>query len=1232
MGIGELSVTIFATDVDPVALEVASRGVYTELQMHGVPEQFRDRFFARTANGEYQVLPHVRKRVVFAIHNILSSPPYFQIDLISCRNVLIYFKAEAQSKVLHVMRYSLRPDGIMVLGHAEALTKDSEPLFTPLDDRLRVFRCIGPHRRSGHFSTFLDMSALSALGGRSTARSSAPPAIGPIDHIAKTVNEFLVRRHAPPTIVFNDEQQLLFTVGDVSEYLSVTRDQSVPSLDVMKCVRRGLASALSIATRSCRKGAPEASFKGLPLDSIGGEHADRRGSSGAAREVADPPTAGRSSEATAGELRVRCSKVVNLNVTMLLGASGERLFAATFEANEPPQLSHSALDGGGVAVPAMTAEGQDLVAHLEDELQTTRRQLQTTVEELESANEELQSTIEELLSSNEELQSTNEELQSVNEELFTVNNEYTSKIRELTELNLDLMNLLHGTDIGCIFLDENLCIRKYTDAVSKHIPLRPGDIGRPLRELVRPPFQCVISDSENALFAGDSCESEVGNEAGQYFLVRSLPYRDEREQVVGAVVTFLDVTRLKRTLLEVEVQRARAELAHKAKSEFLESVSHETRSPVHAISGFAELLLASGELTEDGRRCVANIYQSSRLLTSLLDDVLLLSAAENEELVLLKDEFNVQSMLYEVAQVLSVSAEQKGLELLVEVDPHLPLLCVQDASRLRQVLFNLSTNAIKFTDTGYVKLSAELVSLRSVAGEGKRTASPEREQPEGAAEASSKEAASEGGTDTGVHFMAMVRFSVRDSGCGIEKQMQEKVFEKFVQQDSTVSRRTGGVGLGLSIVRKFVALLQGTCTLKSQVGEGSTFDIELECEALRHDGHFLCLGDYAQFPVGSGLKAAKEAAPADDPLHRARVTLVMPRCEYRKSLSKTLSGMHLLGEVCDGLREAEQATGGGVVVIDARVLTGQGMLGELERISPVLNERFDVIVCVFSLSSTVRMQPRWTELMPSIRSITHPLPLPWLLSLMSNFVCTRSATGHSESPLKSRTGFTSPDESYFSSARLGSPTDLHVEHSANGVHRPNALGAVNHPASTMVSEDEPLGRHSQDAPEDGIDHSGTRESGKIAPRVLVVDDNAVNLMVAKRLLQRIGCEVQTASSALEGVRQARTATTPFDLVLCDLAMPGVSGFDMLPLMRAVDAYEHVPIVALTATKTGVAREKALQVGFTDYMCKPVGMMQLAGLLQRCGFEVEPSFVLGPAVGLDISPRAMAANGPLSARR
>ena len=489
-------VQVFATDTNHDALEVGRLGRYPLGIAAQVPAPLLRRYFSRTEDRQHFVVSEeLRSAVVFGLQNLFADPPFGRVDLISCRNVLIYLEPEVQKRVLSLFHFALRKDAHLLLGSAES-NGGRDDLFRPVSKKWRLYRHEGRTRAE---ALTLPPQVGEALSSSTLTQSNR--SVSSAGHAALAAQKLILDRFAPAAILINSQCEALYFCGPTDEYLM--RLRGAPTLDLLAMVREGLRSRLQGAVR-------EAVAQDLPVVATGAHMKQ-------------------------GEAFVP----VLITVTPVRDSELGRVFLVVLQPDHKPAL-----------IPIdKSAEGV-LVRHLEEELQDTRAELQGTVERFEAthenlrlSNEEVITTNEELRSLNEELESSKEELQSLNEELTTVNQQLETKLRELESAHNDLNNLLNNSDIATICLDQTLRIKWFAPATQKQFNFIAGDIGRPVRDIASAVGDSTLLPAARAVLAQQPVpDQEFQRESGRWYMRRALPYVAEGGQVSGVIVNYTDIT------------------------------------------------------------------------------------------------------------------------------------------------------------------------------------------------------------------------------------------------------------------------------------------------------------------------------------------------------------------------------------------------------------------------------------------------------------------------------------------------------------------------------------------------------------------------------------------------------------------------------------------------------------------------------------------------------------------
>jgi two-component system, chemotaxis family, CheB/CheR fusion protein len=498
-----LKVQIFATDIDDHALEIARAGIYPEIVVRGLSPERLDKFFIKQG-ATCRIVKQVREMCIFSVHNVVKDAPFSKLDLISCRNLLIYFDLPLQTRVLALFHFALRQGGYLFLGPSETVTSQPK-LFAKVDTRARLFK--GRSIETERFAAELPLGPESV---RPTDTEMAQIQFSAREAIGRRAQRFL-EAYAPAAVVIDDQHEIMHFSGRTGRFLQPT--PGTASLNLFNIVEASLRPDLRTALN---------------------------------HSIAQNRRVVRENIHLAVDDAVL---LIKMAVEPLPAREGEqRLYLVVFQdLGQVRPEAHSD--------PSSPGHDNEVVQHLEAELIATRERLQTTIEELEtsneemkSSNEEFQSVNEELQSSNEELETSKEELQSVNEELETVNAELNSKVESLDRVLSDRKNLLESTEIAAIFLDNNLRIKSFTPAVTEIVHLIETDVGRPITDMVtRIAYPDLSRDLARVLRTLSRIEQEVVlSDGSASYIMRILPYRTVENVIDGVVVTFIDITARKR--------------------------------------------------------------------------------------------------------------------------------------------------------------------------------------------------------------------------------------------------------------------------------------------------------------------------------------------------------------------------------------------------------------------------------------------------------------------------------------------------------------------------------------------------------------------------------------------------------------------------------------------------------------------------------------------------------------
>lgn len=858
---------IFASDVHDQSLYFAGRGVYHEEQLEGVTPKRLERFFIARQDG-YHVAPEIRKMVVFTPHNFLRDAPFTRLDLVTCRNVLIYLTQPAQRKALSMFHFGLKTNGALCLGSSETVG-DLEDEFEAIDEVARIYR---KHRdvrlmttvRSSVPTKLLKRSGLatewSSRMSRNSEVSNSVSASSLLCIYDQILNEFI-----PPSILINEKRELLHSFAGAGKYLRVGDGR--PSTDVLDIIHPDLKSAFLSAIRRVNQSGQPLVYSKIKCQ-------------------------------TEEEL-----EFVRMTVTPYFEVDDDEKVARllirfdTDSVSAEPQIEE-------VVVSEFSTEEMNAMA---SELQSTRNNLQSTIEELKSTNEELQSANEELTAANEELQSTNEELHSVNEELYTVNSEHQRKIDELTELTDDMDNLLTTTNVHTLFLDSELRLRRFTPRIAELFNLIPQDISRRFGSFTYNLMdEELVDEIKGVLETGESFQREVRDCNNNWFLLRIFPYL-ARGKVDGVVLTLIDITSLKEAAEALRLSEERFDLAVRGSNEGIWDWPDVTQEAMWCSDRMYELIginrdeieltfslwrdlihpedrdyvldrlnshLENGDCYDveyryecgDGEyrwyhtcgEAVRDENGKAIRMAGSVEDITDSKKDREEvsEAVRRRDQFlamlshelrnplgailNATSLLEsdhiapelivkackvvtrqsrQMARLLDdlldvsrithgkIDLEQKTLDLVKLANEAIDLLDMQFKENKQQLTVELPDEAV-YVKGDPARLQQVLVNLLMNA---------------------TKYTPEEGDISVTLiseDYQAVIY--IRDTGCGMPPEMLEKVFELFVQSDETIDRSNGGMGVGLTLVRSVLSLHGGTITAHSDgPGQGSVFEVRL---------------------------------------------------------------------------------------------------------------------------------------------------------------------------------------------------------------------------------------------------------------------------------------------------------------------------------------------------------------------------------------------------------------------
>ena len=653
----QVKLQVFASDVDPGAVAQAREGLYPASIAADVSAARLKGFFCREEDG-YRILPELRGAVVFTVQDVLSDPPFSRLDLVSCRNLLIYLRPEAQARVISLLHFALRDRGVLLLGGAETIA-DTAGRFEVISKPERLFRRIGRSRPG-------DLGFLSGAieGGRGPTRAGPAAGASRQAALAELCRRQVLETYAPAAVLIDAKHTCLYSLGPTEAYLRVPPGH--PTHDLLSMTRPDVRARLASAIRQAG-----ASDTRVVISGIGSTRKPHL----PAYSIAVQP--------------VRLESEPLMLICFL---------------DEPRLLMTEQTQSRARSAPPV---GDTQSATLEAELEATRVELQGAIHSLEMAAEEQKAINEEALSVNEEYQSTNEELltskeelQSLNEELTALNTQLQETLeRQRTTAN-DLENILNSTDVATLFLDTGLRIRFFTPATRALFKFIPADVGRPLADLASLAADTeLLRDARAMLAAPTVVEREIETE-GTWYLRRMMPYRTHDQAVEGVVITFTDITERHRQAAALDVARQDAEQANLAKTRFLAMASHDLRQPLQTLALIQGLLARRVEEGE-AARLVALLDPTLGAMSGMLNTLLDINQIDAGTTPVKLEDFPLAGMLGQLRDEFIYLAQAKGLKLrVVACDLHIR----SDPRLLEQMIRNLLSNALKYTFEGGILL------------------------------------------------------------------------------------------------------------------------------------------------------------------------------------------------------------------------------------------------------------------------------------------------------------------------------------------------------------------------------------------------------------------------------------------------------------------------------------------------------------------------------------------------
>lgn len=726
-------IKIFATDIDQRAIDKASKGVFSETILEEVPKSLLGKYFTRV-DDTYHVKKELRQMVIFARHDISKDPPFNNIDLASCRNLLIYIEPLLQEKILSYIHFSLNENGYLFLGSSETPGVLSTA-FDEVSKKHKIYRNCSSAR-------IIDLNRLNPFERSKKPLTTISQPVGAPRLFAETkiISNFkdaLLEDMVPPSVIIDDNQDVVHVAGEIDRYLKLPKKQL--TLNVLKMVDEQLYLAVSNAISKVkghgqRFVSPVNEFKGAAVDHL----------KIVAKQYTEPN-----------------SKKIYIIISFI------EVSPAVGVVSKSSQTS---------AKIDIAKERDSHIRRLEEELKETKEYLQSTVEELETSNEELQATNEELMAANEELQSSNEELQSVNEELYTVNNEFENKLTEMTELNDDLNNFLQSTHIATLFLDNELNIKRFTNALTNLVKLNTNDIGRYVGDFNNP-FQDfnIVTTAKQILDDFQPVEREVVTDKGAVYLMRNLPYVTSKKEVKGVVFVFIDVDELKQAERQLKGKAEELERSNVELEQFAYLASHDLKAPITNIDSLIGVMESEQFLKKSGeevfKKLQSAVYRMKRTISTLNEVI-----AVKKNLDIKPENLSFDHVLKEVLQSVEEQVNKSQAQIITDFSK-CPTVFFPSI-HLQNVIQNLITNALKYAKTGV----SPVVKVHSYKQNG---------------------------------YVCLV---IKDNGRGIDLNVyHDKVFGLFQRFHLDVE----GKGIGLHITKSTIERYGGKIEIASTEGQGT---------------------------------------------------------------------------------------------------------------------------------------------------------------------------------------------------------------------------------------------------------------------------------------------------------------------------------------------------------------------------------------------------------------------------
>jgi two-component system CheB/CheR fusion protein len=1147
-----IKLQVFASDVDEDAVALARDGRYPESITADVSAQRLVRFFTREEHG-YRVTPELRAVVVFTVQDVLADPPFSRLDLISCRNLLIYLRPEAQQKVLLLFHFALSEGGILVLGGAETVGS-LDDRFVPISKTQRIYRQIG-RRRPGE----IDFPIGSGAGARPIWPGAPHPAAARGINASDLMHRLLIETYAPASVLINRKYECLYYSGPTDRYLQVAAGE--PSRDLLAMAREGLRTKLRTAVQQ------------------------------ASRERTHTITTGAQARSGGGALAVR------IEVHPVQRNGEELLLVSFFEEPAPEPKPDRSVE---------PAHDQSRVAELERELEATRKELESAIHDLETGNEVQKAINQEAMSANEEFQSTNEELmtsreelQSLNEELTALNSQLQEALERQRSTSNDLQNILDSSGVATLFLDSELNIRFFTPAAKSLFRVIATDIGRPLADLTPLALDHdLLADARAVLASLAPLGREIEADGGAWYVRRILPYRTQDNRIDGVVITFADISEIKAAERQIRAAHAYsdsvidtirqpmvvldAELrVVSANRSFYQTfalaaedtvggplrIIEDRRPEMQGLGGFLDrvqvdqpvpvqdyevetelpllgrrlLLLSAGQIRDGpgGRKILLAIEditerrQATRALEAAkreaeqanLGKSRFLAAASHD----LRQPLQTISLLHEILSKKikdedtlrlvgrldeTVSAMASMLDTLLDINQ-----LEAGIVRRQMVDFPINTVLDHLQAQFSFHAAAHRLGWRVVPSSLSVCSDPRLlEQMIRNLLSNAVKYTTEGKILLGCRRRGeKLRVEVWDTGIGIPEDQLQEIFEEFRQLDNPARERSKGLGLGLAIVERLADLLGHTVYVRSRPGKGSVFGIEVP---LGQGAPHWRPHQYSHEATEARHQSGTILVVEDDPAVREMLAIVLDSVGYR-----TIT-------VEDGPRALELAAPGA--------------------------ERPDLVIADYNLPNGLN----GLQVAAGLRkAFDHDLPAIILTGDISTEALRKIAEGG----------------------------DLHL-------NKPVKAGDLTVLIRRCLAQSQPLARAGIRQP------SETGEGGAQSPTIFVVDDDSAVRETLGDLLREDGRTVEIYASSEAFLDAYRPGVD--GCLIVDARMPGMGGLALLQRLQSEGM--RLPAIMITGQGDVPMAVGAMRAGAADFIEKPIRRDELFASIEHALEQVRDS--------------------------